>query len=416
MRYPFDAIQTVIEFVSRVNPEYSAQVKGIYANIMRSGGPSGGALGTFPHEVAAGKRIRYSGYIKTQDVARGNARLWWRADGPERMSVAFDNMRDRPVKGTTDWTRYVIELDLPANITNVNFGVGLDGSGTAWFDGLKVEINGVEYKQDIGCDLDFEESQVKGFRVRGWEYDVSLDATLARSGEQSLRISQSDGLTKTERMRQLVQHSQKVIDHLQDRREDYAGISNSEDLERAIQNARIVVQYFEAKAGDASRDLSMAKNVRWLLKQSPKDTKIVLWAHNWHVSRAREWEGEPNEKMGYYLSRWHGDDYLPIGFATYQGRYRALGDNGIAVHDLQTGEPGSLEHYFHGTRLPRLILDLRRLSKDSQAPPELTRPLDFRLIGATAEEEQFFVQDVHSLFDAIIFFDKTHESRSFAAQ
>ena len=55
VRYPFDAIQTVIEFVSRVNPEYSAQVKGIYANIMRSGGPSGGALGTFPHEVAAGK-------------------------------------------------------------------------------------------------------------------------------------------------------------------------------------------------------------------------------------------------------------------------------------------------------------------------------------------------------------------------
>jgi hypothetical protein len=330
------------------------------------------------------------------------------------MGVAFDNMKNRPVKGTTEWTQYVVELDIPVDITNVNFGVSLTGSGTAWFDELKIEIDGVEHRQDFGCDLDFEESSVRGFRIRGWEYDVSLDETQALTGRQSLRISQSDGPARAERMNRLVKTSQRVLAHLKDHRQDYVEISGRGDLEWAIQNARIVVQYFQSKTGDASRDLSMANNVRWLLEQSSKDTKIVLWAHNWHVSRAHEWDATPNETMGYYLSQWYGDDYLPIGFATYQGRYTALGDNGIAVHDLLAAEPGSLENYLHMTGLARLILDLRGLKNDSQAPPALTRPLNFRLIGARADEEQFFLRNVHQLFDAIIFFDKTRPSLSFA--
>ena len=48
-----------------------------------------------------GKKVRYSGYIKTEGVTRGYAGLWWRVDGPSGV-LAFDNMqtprsdRERP--------------------------------------------------------------------------------------------------------------------------------------------------------------------------------------------------------------------------------------------------------------------------------------------------------------------------------
>ena len=38
----------------------------------------GVATGAFPVSRAAGKKVRYSGYIKTEGVTRGFAGLWWR--------------------------------------------------------------------------------------------------------------------------------------------------------------------------------------------------------------------------------------------------------------------------------------------------------------------------------------------------
>lgn len=48
-----------------------------------------------------GKKIKLSGYLKSQDV-KNWAGFWLRVDGPNRnRSLSFDNMSDRPVKGTT---------------------------------------------------------------------------------------------------------------------------------------------------------------------------------------------------------------------------------------------------------------------------------------------------------------------------
>lgn len=39
--------------------------------------------------------------------------LWFRVDGTTGKSLSFDNMQDRAVKGTTEWARYEIVLDVP---------------------------------------------------------------------------------------------------------------------------------------------------------------------------------------------------------------------------------------------------------------------------------------------------------------
>lgn len=102
---------------------------------------------TFPIAFARGKKLRYSGYIKTENVQEGHAGLWWRVDRAPQEVAAFDNMADRGPKGTTSWQEYVIELDIPKDISNINFGAILVGTGKAWFDNLKIFLDGEPYAQ-----------------------------------------------------------------------------------------------------------------------------------------------------------------------------------------------------------------------------------------------------------------------------
>jgi hypothetical protein len=102
------------------------------------------AVQSLPVAVARGKRIRFSGYIKTEDITRDFAGLWWRVDGPTGI-LAFHNISDRGPRGTTDWQFYTIELPVAEEATNSNFGVPQVGDGTVWFDDLSVEIDGQLY-------------------------------------------------------------------------------------------------------------------------------------------------------------------------------------------------------------------------------------------------------------------------------
>jgi hypothetical protein len=88
-----------------------------------------------------GKRVRLAGYIKTENVGK-YAGMWMRVDGPDMKTLDFDNMTDRPVKGTTDWKRYEIVLDVGSDAQQIAFGVNLSESGQVWADDLKLEIVG----------------------------------------------------------------------------------------------------------------------------------------------------------------------------------------------------------------------------------------------------------------------------------
>ena len=82
-------------------------------------------------------RWRLSGYLKTRDAVR--AQMWMRVDAADRNVVSFDNMDDRPITGTTNWARYEIVLDVPANSVDVAFGFLLTKSGQVWGSNFKLE-------------------------------------------------------------------------------------------------------------------------------------------------------------------------------------------------------------------------------------------------------------------------------------
>lgn len=111
-----------------------------------------------------GKKLRMSAWVKTR-IDSGTGQLWLRIDGDWESSAAegngtFDNMDDRPIKGTTDWKKYDLVVQLPAKSTGIAFGMMLIGKGQLWIDDVSIEEAG----QDV---------PLTGSYVHGSGYSVS---------------------------------------------------------------------------------------------------------------------------------------------------------------------------------------------------------------------------------------------------
>ncbi|MEA4910008.1 MAG: serine/threonine-protein kinase [Anaerolineaceae bacterium] len=91
-----------------------------------------------PAQFLAGKRIRFSGDL-CSDGLDGWAGLWLRGDGLQTHPLFFDNMGDRPIRGTTAWKRFTLLANVPAGIRWLNFGVLVVGAGTVWADHFRLE-------------------------------------------------------------------------------------------------------------------------------------------------------------------------------------------------------------------------------------------------------------------------------------
>ena len=92
----------------------------------------------------SGKKMTLTGYIKTVNVTGGYAGLLMNIDP----STAFDNMKRNRVKGTTDWKKYKITLDInPEKTQEIIVGGLLFGKGKMWLDDLQVSIDGKNIKE-----------------------------------------------------------------------------------------------------------------------------------------------------------------------------------------------------------------------------------------------------------------------------
>jgi hypothetical protein len=57
-----------------------------------------------------------------------------RVDGPRDEPLAFDNMQNRPISGTTRWTNYDVVLDVPPSAEGIAAGLILAGAGQVWLE------------------------------------------------------------------------------------------------------------------------------------------------------------------------------------------------------------------------------------------------------------------------------------------
>ena len=90
-------------------------------------------------DLYLGKTIKMTGYVKSEKV-KSWAGLWMRIDYYNDKVLSFDNMQNRAIEGTNDWTKYEVVLFVPQDATDFSYGVLLDGTGQIWFKDIQLEI------------------------------------------------------------------------------------------------------------------------------------------------------------------------------------------------------------------------------------------------------------------------------------
>lgn len=165
------------------------------------------ALTTYFQDLAAapfaGIRLRFSGYIKTADV-KGGAVLYLRIEETNGSAIgkqfAFDNGPSEQVTGTTDWTRYDMVADVPADIpanSHIIFGFAVHGTGEVWFDDFQIEQVGTDVNTTAREQL--TQTTNLGFEdgLSGWWWvhtqqqgacSSGLDRATAHSGSTSAHV------------------------------------------------------------------------------------------------------------------------------------------------------------------------------------------------------------------------------------
>ncbi|MEO6003729.1 MAG: erythromycin esterase family protein [Opitutus sp.] len=398
MQTPDVASRIATDFLHKYDqPEFLPKVEAAQKAVTSTlgGRDFGVATGRFPVELARGKKVVFSGWIKTEDL-QGYAGLWWRADTPAQTAAAFDNMQSRGPRGTTDWQRYEVTLPVPADTKNINFGMLMPGEGTAWFDDLAITIDGVPYDPAGAFGFDFEGDALTGFPVTSRAgYEVSIQPG-GHGGKQALRMKSI--AVETLPPEQVLALWTDVEARIASISVDAGGTMTAAERTWARQNARLVIQQLGMTAKTSSRDHFMADNVMWLREQNP-GAKIVLWAHNGHVAKRED-------VMGGELMKRLGKRFVVFGFASGTGQYRANSRDVPAVVELPLTAPlpDSVEEACAATALARFILDLRP-SRDAASPAWFFNlPRRHRMIGSMelVGRAQFQSRTVGAEYDFLI--------------
>ncbi len=156
--------------------------------------------------------------------------------------------------------------------------------------------------------------------------------------------------------------------------------------------------WLEPAVGTA-RDRAMADNVLWALEREGPAGRIVVWAHNSHIMKARTPQAGP--RLGLFLDSMLGRDYVNIGFTFYQGA-----KSGWASYQTGMGEPakpGTLDGELARVGLPMFIVDLRRLPKEgpvfewlnqTRTMRESAREYDMHLYPIKAWDAIFYIHSI----------------------
>ncbi len=191
--------------------------------------------------------------------------------------------------------------------------------------------------------------------------------------------------------------------------EEYVAASSQEDFDIAVQNFRVAVQFHLSATGEQGRDESMAENTIWIADQLGPESRLVVWAHNFHVST------QPGAQ-GFYLRQRYGDDMIVLGFSHETGRFTAVGQDGsnytgLSEFDLDPVRANSFEHYASSASHERFFLDLRGRDAGDPATSWLSGAVPFRSIGCCfdpgAPDRYWYDRPLASWFDVIIHFRTT---------
>lgn len=216
-----------------------------------------------------------------------------------------------------------------------------------------------------------------------------------------------------------------IASRLDSKRSEYERKAKARDFQIARIHARILSDFVLSAAGEyAARDRSMAEVTAALLELEGPGSRMVLWAHNGHISELRN---AGLASMGSHLEKRFGAAYFSFGFAFDEGSFQAVdfgaARRGLTTFTVPSAPPGSLDHTLARAGVPLFALSLRPASGSSSRPPPKGPVSDWlsagsvtRSIGAVYDERQpdrYLVEQVlPEHYDALLFVQKTTAARA----
>ena len=162
------------------------------------------------------------------------------------------------------------------------------------------------------------------------------------------------------------------------RRDAHVAIAGEDAYAVAAQNLRVATQYHLGATGEQQRDESMAENTLWIRDRIGPDGRMVLWAHNGHVS-ARP--GGPGLVPARSSRRRDGDRRVHPRRGANSRPFR-IGGGGLQTMSLDPIQSESFEYYLAAASAPRFVLDLRGIDTGADGASWLAGIRLLRGIGA----------------------------------
>lgn len=185
------------------NPYYAVgidpvvQRNGVHAAFLQSSALQPEGYGALRQDASAkpyrGRRIRLSGYLKTEGIR----------DYAGFMLSLLDTTSDRtwamakhPILGTTDWRRYEYVVDVPKDCRMIMIGASMKGPGKVWASEYRLEFVGREVPVTQEAP---EVSSMSGGETAGSDWPLARPSNLdfAEGIDEWAKVEESDGSRPT---------------------------------------------------------------------------------------------------------------------------------------------------------------------------------------------------------------------------
>lgn len=143
-----------IDSVTKTDGNYSIRIESVGDKV----NDSFGAVGYGIAINFTGKKVTMKGKMKTENVEGEFAGLMLRMDSKDSM-LQFNNMWEKKILGTNDWTEYSIELPLDKDAKAIYIGAILNGTGKIWADDFSIFIDDKDIRTVVMIEPDKSDSK-----------------------------------------------------------------------------------------------------------------------------------------------------------------------------------------------------------------------------------------------------------------
>lgn len=179
----------------------------------------------------------------------------------------------------------------------------------------------------------------------------------------------------------------------------------------------IQMMMYDTKGSYEFRDKIMVDNVEWLMKTLYPGKKVILWAHNDHLSKNTsqilvkdngKWT-KSFSSMGESLNKKLGDKEYVIGFYMNNGKARTIATQ--KVFTIPKMPKGSLEAFMIQSGYKNTFIDLTKFKKKNKNNEWVFKPICAAEDGLTSEiiEANAMKFVPKQQYDGIILIDKVNE-------